>query len=80
MSLNVTVAGGGSVTPNTQVLTDAFGRANAELVYGQRISGGAFDGVELALDVFGGEAAQSNRIYDDKLGSSYPMRWSKHAP
>jgi len=57
---------------------DSFGRANAELVYGQHIVGGALDGVELALNVFGGEAAQSNRTYDDKLGSSYPMDWTNN--
>lgn len=57
---------------------DTFGRANGELVFGQTIEGGLLDGLALSMNLFGGEAAQSNRIYDDKSGSSFPMNWTNN--
>ncbi len=53
-----------------------FGRANGELVYGQRLSGGLVDGLQLWANVFGGEAARSDKVYRDGYGSkSYRANW-----
>lgn len=56
-----------------------FGRANGELVFGHTQQGGVFDGLQLSFNAFGGEAARSNRAYDDGYGNRYTTSWENAA-
>jgi outer membrane receptor for ferrienterochelin and colicins len=52
-----------------------FGRINGEVVFGHTQHGGVFDGLQLSFNAFGGEAARSNRAYDDGYGNRYTTSW-----
>jgi outer membrane receptor for ferrienterochelin and colicin len=52
-----------------------FGRANGEIVYGQRLQDGFFKDLELSLNVFGGEAARSDRDFSDGYGTTFHAGW-----
>jgi outer membrane receptor for ferrienterochelin and colicin len=56
-----------------------FGRANGEIVFGHTQNGGVFDGLQLSFNAFGGEAARSNRAYDDGYGNRYTSSWENSA-
>lgn len=75
---NAATAGFEAVASYGQMGTQ-FGRANGEIVFGHTQNGGVFDGLQLSFNAFGGEAARSNRAYDDGYGNRYTSSWENSA-
>ncbi|MFZ9885917.1 MAG: TonB-dependent receptor plug domain-containing protein [Myxococcota bacterium] len=56
-------------------MNTSFARATGGLAYGKEYEG-LFEGLEVSVDVFGGEGVRSDGLYQDGYGTEYRLDWS----